>query len=108
IAFIWHWGFPLAATGYLYLEYKNIGLHILILVLAYTALAVDAISEKIHREKININRLTGKYREFRRVVYQFVLSIPIIGRKRKPFKALNSVSLEIGKGMYGLLGPNGA
>lgn len=108
IAFIWHWGFPLAATGYLYLEYKNIGLHIVIVLLVYAALAVDAISEKIHREKINVNRLTGKYREFRRVVYQFVLSIPIIGRKRKPFKALNSVSLEIGKGMYGLLGPNGA
>ncbi|MEZ4999313.1 MAG: ATP-binding cassette domain-containing protein [Bacteroidales bacterium] len=32
----------------------------------------------------------------------------LIGKTRKPFKALNSVSMEIGNGMFGLLGPNGA
>lgn len=105
---LWHWGYPLFGIGYLYVEYENIALSIIILLLVYLALSIDAISQKIYRENINVNRLTGKRRELRRVIYQFVLSIPVIGKKRKPFKALKGVSLEIGKGMYGLLGPNGA
>ena len=32
----------------------------------------------------------------------------MIGYKKKPFKALNAVSMEIHTGMFGLLGPNGA
>jgi multidrug efflux pump subunit AcrB/ABC-type multidrug transport system ATPase subunit len=103
-----HWIAPLAAMIYLYFDYKNIGASIIGLLLVYLALAIDAISRKIYTEKININRLTGRGKEFRRVVYQFVLSIPVIGKKNKPFKALKGVSLEIGNGMYGLLGPNGA
>jgi ABC-type multidrug transport system ATPase subunit len=34
--------------------------------------------------------------------------VPLIGKKKKPFKALNCVSMEIENGMFGLLGPNGA
>ncbi|MDA3929904.1 MAG: efflux RND transporter permease subunit [Prolixibacteraceae bacterium] len=105
---IWHWISPLAALAYLYLEFETIGLIIVILVIIYLALLIDFVSRKIQREKINVNRLKGKNREFRRVLYQFVLSIPIIGKRSVPFKALQGVSLEIGKGMYGLLGPNGA
>jgi ABC-type multidrug transport system ATPase subunit len=37
-----------------------------------------------------------------------VKSIPLIGKQRKPFKALRGVSFEIHTGMFGLLGPNGA
>jgi ABC-type multidrug transport system ATPase subunit len=36
------------------------------------------------------------------------MSIPFIGKRRRPFKALRSVSFEIRTGMFGLLGPNGA
>jgi ABC-type multidrug transport system ATPase subunit len=75
--------------------------------LVYLALAIDSISRKIHDEKININRL-GRDKGLRRAIYQFVLSIPVIGKKNQPFRALKGVSLEIGNGMYGLLGPNGA
>ena len=32
----------------------------------------------------------------------------MIGKQRKPFKALRGVSVEIQTGMFGLLGPNGA
>jgi ABC-type multidrug transport system ATPase subunit len=32
----------------------------------------------------------------------------LIGRKKKPFEALDRVSLTIGSGMFGLVGPNGA
>jgi ABC-type multidrug transport system ATPase subunit len=37
-----------------------------------------------------------------------VKQIPIIGKRKKPFKALNGVSIDITSGMFGLLGPNGA
>ncbi len=37
-----------------------------------------------------------------------VKSVPMIGKRRKPFKALRGVSFEIQTGMFGLLGPNGA
>jgi ABC-type multidrug transport system ATPase subunit len=37
-----------------------------------------------------------------------VKSVPIIGKRRRPFKALRSVSFNIKTGMFGLLGPNGA
>jgi multidrug efflux pump subunit AcrB/ABC-type multidrug transport system ATPase subunit len=107
VVWLFHWFFPLASVGYLYLTYKNIGAAIVLVVFVYLALAIDAISRKIYSEKININRL-GRDKGFRRAVYQFVLSIPVIGKKRKPFRALKGVSLEIGNGMYGLLGPNGA
>jgi multidrug efflux pump subunit AcrB/ABC-type multidrug transport system ATPase subunit len=105
---LWHWLFPLAAVAYLYLSYENIGGSIVLLLLIYAALLIDAVSNKIHREHINVKRLKGRHRELRRVLFQFVLSIPIIGKKQQPFKALKGVTLEIGKGMYGLLGPNGA
>ena len=108
LVWLWHWFFPLSAVVYLYLTYRNIGVSIVVLVLIYLALAIDHISRKIYREKININRLKGKNKDFKRAVYRFVMAIPVIGKKRKPFKALKGVSLEIGNGMYGLLGPNGA
>lgn len=105
---IWHWGFPVIVTAYLYLQTNHFGLPAIVLVLFYFALMVDSISQKIHQEKININRLKGKGSNLLRMLYQMVLSIPVIGKRNTPFKALQGVSLEIGQGMYGLLGPNGA
>jgi ABC-type multidrug transport system ATPase subunit len=105
---LFHWFFPLFSVFYLFVTYKNPGAAIILILLVYAALAIDSISRKLYAEKININRLTGKGKNFRRAVYQFVLSIPVIGKKSKPFRALDGVSLEIGNGMYGLLGPNGA
>ncbi len=103
-----HWILPIAAIAFLYSEHKNIGGSIVVLVLWYLALAIDRISRKIYDQDINIQRLTGKRKKLRKAIYSFVLSIPIIGKKKKPFKALKGVSLEIENGMYGLLGPNGA
>ena len=44
----------------------------------------------------------------RRSWFRLVKSIPLIGKRRRPFKALRGVSFEIRTGMFGLLGPNGA
>lgn len=37
-----------------------------------------------------------------------MLIIPVIGKKKFPFKAVKGVSIDIQNGMFGLLGPNGA
>jgi len=44
----------------------------------------------------------------RRGYFTVIRQIPIIGKRKNPFRALNGVSLEIKTGMFGLLGPNGA
>jgi multidrug efflux pump subunit AcrB/ABC-type multidrug transport system ATPase subunit len=86
----------------------NIGLVITCAVLWYLALAISVTSKKLYEEKINIDRITGRFGTLRRGTLRLVKQIPIIGKQHQPFKALNGVSLEIGTGMFGLLGPNGA
>jgi multidrug efflux pump subunit AcrB/ABC-type multidrug transport system ATPase subunit len=108
IPMIWYWFFPFVALVYLYFTEQNLGLMIVLFVLIYLMLIVHQISVKLHREKINVHRLKGKNAAFLRSIYQLVLSIPVIGKKSQPFKALKGVTLDIENGMYGLLGPNGA
>ena len=50
----------------------------------------------------------GRFAGLRRSWFRMVKSIPLIGKRRQPFKALRGVSFEIRTGMFGLLGPNGA
>lgn len=108
IPMLWFWGYPAVALVYLYLSERNLGLIIVLFVVIYLLLTIHQLAVKLYRDKVNINRLKGKNVAFRRGVYQLVLSIPIIGKKTRPFKALKGVSLDIENGMYGLLGPNGA
>ncbi|MFV0521038.1 MAG: efflux RND transporter permease subunit [Mangrovibacterium sp.] len=74
----------------------------------YLGLIIAYTSNKLYENDVNINRITGKFGGLRRSIYRLVQSIPVIGKKRKPFRALNGVSLDIKTGMFGLLGPNGA
>ncbi len=66
------------------------------------------LARRVESKKINIHRLKGRYAPLKAGIYNIALSIPIIGRKRKPFAALKGVSFTIKNGMFGLLGPNGA
>lgn len=75
---------------------------------AYLLILIKVSSDKLYNEKININRLTGRFKGIRKAFYRFVQLIPVIGKKKVPFKALKGVSFEIEYGMFGLLGPNGA
>ena len=102
------WGFPLLNLIVFYFKWKNITILIFIAVVWYLALAIYVTSNRLHREKVNIMRLTGRFAGLRKSFYRLVQMIPIIGKKKNPFKALDSVSLQIGSGMFGLLGPNGA
>lgn len=84
------------------------GLVLFFLVMWYLALAISVTSKRLYQEKINIDRITGRFGGMRRSLFRLVKRIPVIGKQHQPFKALNGVSLEITTGMFGLLGPNGA
>ena len=86
----------------------TIGLVVTFGVLWYLALGIVVTSRKLYQEKVNIDRITGRFGTLRRGTLRLVKQIPVIGKQHQPFKALNGVSLEISTGMFGLLGPNGA
>ncbi len=102
------WGYPLANMAFFWLKWHNIAAIIFSGLLWYTALLVYVTAEKLHRDKVNIARITGRMATVKKGFYYLVRAIPVVGRKKEPFRALAGVSLEIEKGMFGLLGPNGA
>ena len=102
------WGLPLMLFMLFYQKFKLIGLLIPAMMVAYLLILIKVSSDKLYNEKININRLTGRFKGIRKAFYRFVQLIPVIGKKKVPFKALKGVSFEIEYGMFGLLGPNGA
>lgn len=102
------WGFPALNLIIFYFQWDKIVILILIAIVWYLALAIYVTSNHLQRQQVNIMRLTGRLAGLRKYFYRFVQMIPIIGHKKRPFKALDTVSLEISSGMFGLLGPNGA
>ena len=71
-------------------------------------IAVYVTSGYLYEKEINIERVKGRFAGLRRSWFRLVKGIPLIGKRRRPFKALRGVSFEIRTGMFGLLGPNGA
>lgn len=102
------WGLPLANLIWYRSQWGRLEAVILIAGLWYLAITVYSTSQKLYREKIDINRISGRLKRIRKTFYRFVKIIPVIGKQRVPFRALNQVSLEIESGMFGLIGPNGA
>ncbi|MDL2255309.1 efflux RND transporter permease subunit [Parabacteroides sp. OttesenSCG-928-G06] len=72
------------------------------------AIAIYVTSHYLYDNNINIERVKGRFAGLKRTWFRLVKSIPLIGKQRKPFKALRGVSFKIQTGMFGLLGPNGA
>ena len=95
----------LATLFGLYKRMDNTALLVVTVVVWALCAAIYRSSRKIYRQNINVERAKGR---FRRIWFRFVKSIPLIGKRRKPFKALRGVSFDIKTGMFGLLGPNGA
>lgn len=71
-------------------------------------IAVYVTAGYLFEKEINIERVKGRFAGLRRSWFRLVKGIPLIGKRRRPFKALRGVSFEIRTGMFGLLGPNGA
>ena len=102
------WGLPVINLVFYYWRRRGIASVIFIGVFWFLALAVYTTSNRLHDHQVNIARVSGRFAGARRAFYRLVQIIPLIGRRRRPFRALDGVSLTIGSGMFGLLGPNGA
>ena len=92
----------------LFLKMDNTNLVGVVGLLWAFCIAVYISSQYLYEKEINIERIKGRMAGLRRSWFRMVKSIPLIGKQRKPFKALRGVSFEIRTGMFGLLGPNGA
>jgi len=103
-----YWVTPLVFLGVFFKQWDNIGMLIFVGVIWYLLLVIYSSGEYIHNKSLNIARIEGRFSGLRRGYFNLVRQIPVIGKRKKPFRALNGVSLEINTGMFGLLGPNGA
>jgi ABC-type multidrug transport system ATPase subunit len=102
------WVVPLVFLFIFFKKWDNTGMVVFVGFLSYILLAIYASAEYVHNKNVNIERITGKFGTLRRSYFRLVREIPVIGKRKKPFKALNGVSMDITTGMFGLLGPNGA
>jgi len=102
------WGLPAVFLFIFVKKWDNLGMVIFVGIIWLVLLAIYRSSEYIHRKNVNIARIEGRFGKLRRGYFTMVRQIPVIGKRKKPFRALNGVSLEIKTGMFGLLGPNGA
>ncbi len=102
------WGVPLLFTVIFLIRWDNTGMAIFVGLIWLILLVIYTSGEYIHNKKLNIARIEGRLSRFRRLYFTMVRQIPVIGKRKVPFRALNGVSLEIKTGMFGLLGPNGA
>ena len=100
--------FPLVVLAIYQVKFENPGATVFWGLLIYLLLGIHLTSTYLKNNKVNTARLKGRFKGIRKLWIFFVRAIPVIGRERKPFKALRSVSMDIRPGMFGLLGPNGA
>jgi multidrug efflux pump subunit AcrB/ABC-type multidrug transport system ATPase subunit len=103
-----YWGGPLAILVWYQLQWDNPILVAAIGATWYLAVATYNTSQRLYRDKVDINRITGRFKRVRKTFYRLVKITPLIGKKKVPFRALHGVSMEIESGMFGLVGPNGA
>lgn len=102
------WALPPVILFELFKRMDNNGLVMMVGLLWFAGIAIYVTSQYLYDKNINIERVTGRFAGLRRSYFRMVKSVPLIGKQRKPFKALRGVSFEIKTGMFGLLGPNGA
>ncbi len=102
------WSIPPIILFILFRKMDNTGLISVVGLLWAFCIAVYVSSQYLYEKNVNIERIKGRLAGLRRSWFRMVKGIPLIGKQRRPFKALRGVSFEIRTGMFGLLGPNGA
>lgn len=102
------WGIPPVILFGLFLKMDNTSLVATVGVLWGIGIAIYVTSRYLYDNNVNIERVKGRFAGLKQTWFRLVKSVPLIGKQRKPFKALRGVSFEIRTGMFGLLGPNGA
>jgi len=108
VDFTIYWIVPLCNLIWFQHRWDNLVVVLILGFLWFSGLFIYKTGQKLTQENIDIYRLEGRFKGLRKTIYKFVAAVPLIGKKKKPFKALSSVSLNIENGMFGLLGPNGA
>ncbi len=103
-----YWGYPALALYSFFNIFSLAGLVIPTAFVWYLAILIKVTAKYLHKNNIDVNRVTGWFKDIRKVFYRFALVIPLLGKQRTPFKALTGVRFNIETGMFGLLGPNGA
>ena len=98
------WGLPPLILFGLFRKLDNPNLVGTIGVLWAFCIAIYVTSGYLYEKEINIERVKGRFAGLRRSWFRMVKSIPLIGKRRQPFRALRGVSFEIRTGMFGLLG----
>jgi multidrug efflux pump subunit AcrB/ABC-type multidrug transport system ATPase subunit len=99
---------PLILLVVLYFKTENLNFIVIVGALWYLGLFVRETAQYLEDNKVNVERLKGRFAGFRRALFLLILRVPLLGKRQKPFKALQRISLDINTGMFGLLGPNGA
>lgn len=110
-ALLWilRWGTPLGVILFINrIQGELLGLAIFFSSLWYLGIFIKRTADKMFKENIKIDAISGRLGWMRRLRYRFVSIIPVLGKKKKPFRANSMINLEIHPGMFGLLGPNGA
>lgn len=102
------WSIPPVILFALFKKMDNLNLVIVVGLVWAFCIAVYVTSQYLYEHDVNIERIKGRFAGFRRSYFRMVKSIPVLGKRKKPFKALRGVSFDIRTGMFGLLGPNGA
>ncbi|MBW2614559.1 MAG: efflux RND transporter permease subunit [Deltaproteobacteria bacterium] len=102
------WGLPIPVLLWLNGLWQDTFSTVFFGMIWYLAILLKAVAKRLEEKGVNIDRLTGRFGRLRRAFYRFVQSVPLLSRKKKPFRALDQISLSIGSGMFGLVGPNGA
>ena len=102
------WGLPLVDLLWLRGRWQRWGPAVVLGLLWYAAIIIYRTSRRLSERKVNLDRIQGRLRKTRRTFFRLVQRIPVLGRQRIPFQALDRISLEIGSGMFGLVGPNGS
>jgi len=103
-----YWVTPFIFVFVFYRRWDNLGMVIFVAIIWLLLMVIYSSGQYIHKKNVNIARIEGRFATLRRGYFTMVRQIPVIGKHKKPFRALNGVSLEIKTGMFGLLGPNGA
>ncbi len=103
-----YWAIPAIFLVVFYTKWDNLGMVIFVAIIWLILLSIYTSAEYLHKNNINVARISGRFSIIRRGYYTLIKQIPVLGKRKKPFRALNGVSMEITNGMFGLLGPNGA
>jgi len=102
------WALPILILIQLGGKLENPAMTAIIGVLWIVGIVIYVTSQYLYSKNINIERIEGRFAGFKRSFFRMVKSVPLIGKQRRPFKAVRGVSFDIKTGMFGLLGPNGA